>query len=139
MIKKTKIDKSKETKAKASSNARIVQAEVKIRLQEWIKSGIVEEELKNIIISSAAKDGDKLRAIEVLTKLAGFETEPAKVAQTDAEGNDIVAKADFEELKALWMLELQNGKETTLEENCSFLENATDEDIEKLINEGIVE
>jgi hypothetical protein len=139
MIKKTKIDKSKETKAKASSNARIVQAEVKIRLQEWIKSGIVEEELKNIIISSAAKDGDKLRAIEVLTKLAGFETEPAKVAQTDAEGNDIVAKADFEELKALWMLELQQGKETTLEENCSFLENATDEDIEKLINEGIVE
>jgi len=139
MIKKTKIDKSKETKAKASSNARIVQAEVKIRLQEWIKSGIVEEELKNIIISSVAKDGDKLRAIEVLTKLAGFETEPAKVAQTDAEGNDIVAKADFEELKALWMLELQQGKETTLEENCSFLENATDEDIEKLINEGIVE
>ena len=139
MIKKTKIDKSKETKAKASSNARIVQAEVKIRLQEWIKSGIVEEELKNIIISSAAKDGDKLRAIEVLTKLAGFETEPAKIASTDAEGNDIVAKADFEELKALWMLELQQGKETTLEENCSFLENATDEDIEKLINEGIVE
>jgi hypothetical protein len=132
-----KIDKSKETKAKANANARIVQSEVKIRLQEWIKGGVVEEELKNIISNPASKDTDKLRAIEVLTKLAGFEHEPAKIAATDAEGNDLASKADFEELKALWMLELKQDKEVSLEENLSFLEEATDEDIENLINENI--
>ena len=132
-----KIDNSKETKAKANANARIVQSEVKIRLQEWIKGGVVEEELKNIISNPASKDTDKLRAIEVLTKLAGFEHEPAKIAATDAEGNDLASKADFEELKALWMLELKQDKEVSLEENLSFLEEATDEDIENLINENI--
>lgn len=132
-----KIDKSKETKAKANANARIVQSEVKIRLQEWIKGGVVEEELKNIISNPASKDTDKLRAIEVLTKLAGFEHEPAKIAATDAEGNDLASKADFEELKALWMLELKQDKEVSLEDNLSFLEEATDEDIENLINENI--
>ena len=132
-----KIDKSKETKAKANANARIVQSEVKIRLQEWIKGGVVEEELKNIISNPTSKDTDKLRAIEVLTKLAGFEHEPAKIAATDAEGNDLASKADFEELKALWMLELKQDKEVSLEDNLSFLEEATDEDIENLINENI--
>lgn len=132
-----KIDKSKETKAKANANARIVQSEVKIRLQEWIKGGVVEEELKNIISNPASKDTDKLRAIEVLTKLAGFENEPAKISATDAEGNDIAAKVDFEELKALWMLELKNDKEVSLDENISFLEDATDEDIANLINENL--
>jgi hypothetical protein len=132
-----KIDKSKETKAKANANARIVQSEVKIRLQEWIKGGVVEEELKNIISNPASKDTDKLRAIEVLTKLAGFENEPAKISATDAEGNDVASKVDFEELKALWMLELKNNKEISLDENISFLEEATDEDIANLINENL--
>ncbi len=126
----------KKAKENASKNAKIVQSEVKLRLQEWIQGGIVEEELKNIISSPSAKDSDKLKAIEVLTKLAGFEQAPAKIAATDAEGNDLVRTASFDELKVLWMNELKRETQASIDENVQFLREATDEEIDAMIAEA---
>ena len=119
-----KID-DKEAKKEASKNARVVQSEVKLRLQQWIQGGVVEEELKNIISSPDAKDSDKLKAIEVLTKLAGFEQAPQKIAATDAEGNDLVRTASFDELKVLWLNEMKRNEQKSIEENVHFLKDTS--------------
>jgi len=131
-----KLPDTKTKKAVARAGAQEVQSDVKIALQNWIKEGVVEEQLKQIIADPDTKQSDRLKAIDILTKLAGFENEVVKVANTDSKGDDIpLYRTEFEELKAIWVTEIKKGMQKSLKDNVIYLDKATDEEILELIQD----
>lgn len=135
MKEKKTIREDNELKKLAREKARRVQTHVKLDLQDWIAEGKVLIELKKIICNPEVKDADRIKAIELCCKLAGFESDPTKIAATDSLGNDIpYQNVDFEELKALWMIEMQTNNIKSIEENADFLLCSTDEEIDELID-----
>jgi Cys-tRNA synthase (O-phospho-L-seryl-tRNA:Cys-tRNA synthase) len=132
-----KLPDTKTKKAVARAGAQEVQSDVKLALQNWIKEGVVEEQLKQIIQDPDTKQSDRIKAIDILTKLAGFENEVVKVSATDSKGDDIpLYRTEFEELKALWVTEIKKGITKTLKDNVIYLDKATDEDIIEIIEEA---
>jgi hypothetical protein len=79
--------------------------------KERIKSALLKREEALLIVANIAKgnlrkvgddviipsDSDRLRAIERLSKMCGWES-PTKIAETDSEGNDKLNSEDLKEL-----------------------------------------
>jgi hypothetical protein len=123
-------------KAQAKEQAQQVQASVKLELQDWIKNGVVVDQLKIIIENPDTKQSERLKAIELLTKLSGFEVESVKTATTATSQDVGLWNADFEELKVIWVNEIKRGLDIPLKDNLTFLTSATEDELEAFVLEA---
>ncbi len=123
-------------KAQAKEQAQQVQASVKLELQDWIKNGVVVDQLKIIIENPDTKQSERLKAIELLTKLSGFEVESVKTAATATSQDVGLWNADFEELKVIWVNEIKRGLDIPLKDNLTFLTSATEDELEAFVLEA---
>ncbi len=123
-------------KAQAKELAQQVQASVKLELQDWIKNGVVVDQLKIIIENPDTKQSERLKAIELLTKLSGFEVESVKTAATATSQDVGLWNADFEELKVIWVNEIKRGLDIPLKDNLTFLTSATEDELEAFVLEA---
>ena len=123
-------------KAQAKEQAQQVQASVKLELQDWIKNGVVVDQLKIIIENPDTQQSERLKAIELLTKLSGFEVESVKTAATATSQDVGLWNADFEELKVIWVNEIKRGLDIPLKDNLTFLTSATEDELEAFVLEA---
>lgn len=136
MSERKKLSEGLKAKTKLREKALMVQDSVKANLLDWIINGDVEIQLKKIILDPNIKASERIRAIEVMCKLAGFVEAPQKVAHTDSEGKDVkYTNVNFEELKAIWMSEMISGQMKSFDENADYLIHSDEVDLEELLDE----
>ena len=79
---------------------------------------------------------ERLKAIELLTKLSGFEVESVKTATTATSQDVGLWNADFEELKVILVNEIKRGLNIPLKDNLTFLTSATEDELEAFVLEA---